>query len=139
MKNHYTLECKEEYGFIVLGINSHSKAYKLCWRLNKINYLNFEKTDCHKINEDLFFSRYKSENKEGLIINLLSNRSSKGYIMPKQKSINYFLIISSDFWKSKKKDFLRRLSEIKEILLVFELNLFKEINSDRFIIHDKEN
>ena len=139
MKTFYTLDCKQEYGFVVLGINSHSKAYKLCWSLNQIRYLNFEKTDCHKINKDLSFARYKSENNEGVSINLLSNRSLKGYMIPKQKSINYFLIISLDFWRVKKEDFLSRLRKIKEILLVFELNLFQEKYSERFIIYDKEN
>tara|TARA_B100001250_G_scaffold343234_1_gene311835 strand:+ start:2197 stop:2616 length:420 start_codon:yes stop_codon:yes gene_type:complete len=139
MKTTYKLDCKQEYNFVVLGINSHSKAYKLCWSLNKISYLNFEKTDYHKINEDLFFSRYKSANNDGVIINLLSNRCLNGYMIPKQKSINYFLIISSDFWRVQKQDFLIRLKKIKDILLVFELNLFKELHSDRFIIYDKKN
>ena len=44
MKMHYTLECDQEYEFIVLAINSHSKAYKLCWNLNNTLLLNFEMT-----------------------------------------------------------------------------------------------
>ena len=139
MKTVYTLECQQEYEFIVLGINSHSKAYKLCWGLNQIEDLNFEKTDPHEINNKMIFSKYRSENSDGNIFNLVSNWSSKGYMITHQKRINYFLIISLDFWKIKKEDFLGRLREIKEILLVFKLDLHKEKYSDRFVIHDKKN
>ena len=30
MKKYHTLECDYDYDFIVLGINSHTKAYMLC-------------------------------------------------------------------------------------------------------------
>jgi len=122
--------------FKVLAINSHSKAYKLCWHLNQNLGLNFEKTDNQKINEDLSFTRYKSEDSDGNILNLLSNRSKKGYMIPSQKSVNYFLIINKETWKIKKNELLSKLREINEILLLFELELEKEKNSDRFVIND---
>ena len=139
MKTLYTLECKQEYEFIVLAINSHSKPYTLCWSLNQTPYLNFEKSNYHKIDNKMFFSRYKSEDEEGNVFNLVSNWSTKGYMIPHKRSINYFLIISLDFWKTKKEVFLDRLREIKNILLVFEIDLNKEKYSDRFVIYDKKN
>ena len=138
MKKYNTLDCIRDYGFVVLAISSHSKAYKLCWSLNQILGLNFEKTDGHKINEELIFCRYKSERIDGLELNLLLNRSKKGYMIPSQKSVNYFLIINTDSWIFIKDSFLRKLRAINDILLVFELELDKEKNSDRFIIYDKK-
>ena len=139
MKKYHTLDCAHDYDFVVLAINSHSKAYKLCWILNQALGLNFEITENHIINEDLIFSRFKSENSEGGILNLLSNRSKKGYMIPSQKSVNYFLIINQEHWIVEKYDFLSKLRTINDILLVFEFELDKEKNSDRFIIHDKKN
>jgi hypothetical protein len=139
MKKYHTLDCAHDYDFVVLAINSHSKAYKLCWTLNQALGLNFEITENHIINEDLIFSRFKSENSEGGILNLLSNRSKKGYMIPSQKSVNYFLIINQEHWIVEKYDFLSKLRAINDILLVFEFELDKEKNSDRFIIHDKKN
>ena len=139
MKKHYILDCPHEYNFIVLAINSHSKAYKLCWNLNKTLNLNFEINEQHKIKSGLLFNRYTSKKEEGLICNLLLNRSTKGYMIPEQKSVNYFLIISTKNWESIKYNFLSKLRSINDILLVFEIDLEKIKNSNRFIIHDKKN
>lgn len=136
MKTIYKLDCSHQYDFMVLAICSHTKAYKLCWRLNKIKELNFEKTNYHTIGKELYFSRYKSVSSEGLTFNLLSNISPKGYILPNQKQANFFLVISLDFWRNEKHNFLTTLKTIKDILLVFEIDLTKEKHSDRFIIYD---
>ena len=139
MKKKYTLDCSYDYDFDVLAINSHTKAYKLCWILNKTLGFNFEIVEDHKINKELVFTRYKSENNDGEAINLLSNRSKKGYIIPSQKSVNYFLIINKKNYKTKKQELLTKLRAINDILLVFEIKTDTEQNSDRFIIHDKKN
>ena len=134
MKKYHKLNCSVEYDFVVLSINSHSKAYKLCWILNKELGLNFEITDEHIINKDLAFTRYKSESADLGTFNLLVNRSKKGYMIPSKKSINYFLIVNAERWRLLKDEFLIKLQAIKEILLVFDFQLEKEKNSDRFVI-----
>ena len=139
MKKYHTLDCNHEFSFVVLAINCHSKAYKICWTLNQKLGLNFEKADDHKIKKELFFTRYESKEKNTNGMHLIVNRSKKGYMIPSQKRINYFLIIKKENWLAEKYDFLSRLRAINDILLVFELDLEKEKNSDRFIIYDKKN
>ena len=139
MKKYHKLNCEEEYDVVTLAISSHIKAYKLCWMLNQIPGMNFEITDDHKINNSLFFSRYKSENNNGEALNLISNRSKKGFMIPSNKSVNYFLIINKDRWHYEKDDILTGLRAINDILLVFEFDIEKEKNSDRFVIYDKKN
>ena len=101
--------------------------------------LNFEKKDDHNIKEELWFARYSYICDDGVEYNLLANRSKKGYLIPSQKSVNYFLIVKNDYWKNEKIEFIRRLKSINDILLVFELDttLIKYI--DRFILNDKKN
>ncbi len=140
MKKHHTLECAHNYDFVVLAINSHSKAYKFCWALNKFMNLNFEITEGgHKINENLIFTRYRAKKNNGQIVNLLVNRSKEGYIIPSKKSVNYFLIIDKYDFFEQKESIISKLRKIKDVLLVFKLDLKKEKNSDRFIIYDKKN
>ena len=139
MKRHYTLNCACEYDFLVFAINSHIKSYKLCWNLNQSLGLNFEIKDSHKIKETLEFTRYESKNSDGVYFNLIVNRSKRGYMIPSNKSINYFLIINKNKLVVKKDEILIKLREINDILLVFEFLLEKEKNSDRFIIYDKKN
>ena len=132
MKSHYILECKPEFEFVVLAINSHSKGYKLCWNLNDTFGLSFEMTDPHSVSENLLFTKYSTLNNEGFMFNLITNRSKKGYLIPSQKSVNYFLLVYFDDWRVKKKEFLYKLRKISSILLVFELDLDKIKKGDRF-------
>ena len=133
MKTHYKLDCTPDYEFVVLAINSHIKGYKLCWNINNQLGFNFEMTDAHIISEDLEFTRYSMRNKKDAKLDILSNRSKKGFLIPSQKSVNYFLVIKDDNWSEIKESFLSKLRAINEILLVFELDLEKIKNSNRFI------
>ena len=139
MKIRFTLDCAEEFDFTVLAINSHIKAYKLCWNINNSMQLNFEKKNDHYINEDLWFSRYAYTSNDGVEYDLLANRSKKGYLVPNQKSINFFLVVKSDYWKQDKLDFISKLRNAADVLLVFEIDIENLKYIERFIFNDKEN
>jgi hypothetical protein len=139
MKTRFTLECAEEFDFAVLAINSHIKAYKLCWNINSSMQLNFEKKNDHNIKKDFWFSRYTYISDEGIEYDLLANRSKKGYLVPNQKSINYFLVVKNDYWEQEKLDFMSKLRNIPDVLLAFEIDIANLKYIDRFIFNDKEN
>ena len=139
MKTHFTLDYVEEIDFSVLAINSHAKGYKLCWNINKELQLNFEKAEDQIINNQLMFSRYFCTTNKGDEYNIITNRSKKGYLIPDQKSVNYFLIANNRNWLAEKKEFISKLRENKEVLLVFELDVKKSKYIDRFIFNDKKN
>ena len=139
MKTRFTLECAEEFNFAVLAINSHTKAYKLCWNINSSMQLNFEKKNDHNIKKDLWFSRYTCISDDGVEYNLLVNRSKKGYLAPNQKNINYFLVVKNDYWQQDKAGFISKLRNISDVLLAFELDTENLKYIDRFIFNDKEN
>jgi len=122
-----------------LAINSHIKAYKLCWNINSSMQLNFEKKNDHNIKEDLWFSRYTYISDDGIEYDLLANRSKKGYLVPSQKSINYFLVVKNDYWNQDKSDFMSKLRNIPDVLLAVELDTANLKHIDRFIFNDKEN
>ena len=139
MKTRFTLECVEEFDFAVLAINSHIKAHKLCWNINNLMKLNFEKKNDHNIKGDLWFSRYAYISDEGIGYDLLANHSKKGYLVPTQKSINYFLIVKNDYWDKDKSNFMSKLRNIPDVLLAFEIDTANLKHIDRFIFNDKEN
>ena len=138
MKTRFILDCVKELDFSVLAINSHTKAYKLCWNINKYLQLNFEKKEDHKIKEESWFARYTYVCDDEAEYTLLSNHSKNGYLISDQKSVNFFLLIKNDYWQQEKTEFISRLRDVKDILLVFEIetNLIKDI--DRFIFNDKK-
>ena len=139
MKTRYILECTDDIGINVLAINSHAKAYKLCWNINKALQLDFEKVEDQIINNTLVFSRYSCTTNEGGEYNILTNRSKQGYLIPDQKSVNYFLILNNYNKKEQTKEMINKLRENKEVLMVFELDIKNSKYTERFIFNDKKN
>lgn len=139
MKTRYTLDFFDEPDFTVLAINSHAKGYKLCWCLNKKLYFDFAKTTDHKIGENLWFSRYAyTDQSYEVEYELLSNRSKNGYLLPSQKGVNFLLKINKTLKSIEKEEFIQKLRQIPEILLIFELDLNKIKELNRFIFNDKK-
>ena len=139
MKTRYTLDCPGEADFALLAINSHIKGYKLCWNINNSLQVNFERQKDHNIKDELWFARYMYICDDGIEYNLLENRSKKGYLIPNEKSVNYFLVVKNDYWQEDKAEFMKKLRDIEDVLLVFELDTALTKHIDRFIFNDKKN
>ena len=137
-----TLDYLEEVDFTVLAINSHTKGYKLCWEINNKLEMKFIKNKYHKPEGTTVaeFSRFTSRNIDADIqYDLLSNYSKKGFLLPKFRNIDFFLKIQNPFWEKEKEEFIKKLAELAEILLIFEFDL-NSINSlNVFIFNDKKN
>ena len=132
-----TLKFNEDFelDFLILGINSHIKLYKLCWEINKELHTNFIKNKNHIINNNQEFERFSYTDKNSETkYNILSNISTTGYLESKNKSVNYFMIVQGEVYNTKK--IIERLNQIEDILLVFELNLSKIKSVTPFIIND---
>ena len=138
MKTKLMLECVEEIDFSVLAINSHTKAYKLCWNINKSLKRNFEKKEDHNIKEESWFSRYTCVCDDEAEYTLLANHSKNGYLVPSQKSVNFFLLIKNDYWQQEKKEFIKKLRDVKDVLFVFEIDTNSIKDIDRLIFNDKK-
>ena len=138
MKTRFILDCAEEIDFTVLAINSHTKAYKLCWNINKSLQLNFEKKKDHNIKEELWFARYTSVCDDDVEYTLLANHSKNGHLIPSEKRVNFFLLIKNDYWQQEKTEFISKLREIEDILLVFEADTSAIKQIDRFFFNDKK-
>jgi hypothetical protein len=132
-----TLRFNEDFelDFLILGINSHSKLYKLCWEINKKLHTSFVKNKNHTINNNKEFERFSYTNKNSEITyNIISNVSTTGYLDSNNKSVNYFMIVQGEIYNTQKT--IERLNQIEDILLVFELNLSKIKTITPFIIND---
>ena len=124
-----------ELDFTILAINSHIKMYKLCWEINKKMYVNFVKNKSHKPAKNQEFERFSYTNKKSETkYDILSNISNTGYLDLNNKSVNYFMLLQGGVYNKKK--IIKRLNEIEDILLVFELNLSNISNITSFITND---
>ncbi|MFT6746980.1 MAG: hypothetical protein ACJAZ2_001325 [Glaciecola sp.] len=93
-----TLEIEFEFDFHLLGISCHLPDYRLAWIINNKLGIDLER----KEDLDLFLGRKKEENgmfsffqydniENYTTINLIANRSEKGYFCGELKQLDYFI------------------------------------------------
>lgn len=118
----HTLEIEYDYDFVLIGISSHEKDYRICWAINNKLDLNLVKTEPLEIKEkkleesshySLFVCVREEEFSEYLLV---ANRSEKGILIPEQKQMDYFLIIKEEEIKEAKVTEI--IKKIKEMTLV---------------------
>ena len=137
MKTIYTIDEDYDFNLDVLAINSHEKAYKLCWIINKKMNLHLIKKKDHVFqgNLNLRFQKFSYHNTHTETrYHMISNHSIDGCLDPSNKSVNYFFLIEGEVYNKNK--IIQTLTQINEILLVFELNLSKNKQIIPFIVDD---
>jgi hypothetical protein len=121
--------------YILLGLVSAEPDYKLSLTLNKKfgillkNIPSFRLTESNKT--EATFSRYSNNaDNEDLIIELISNRSGKYYLLNKLKNIDFLLQIQDSEKEADVNIITSRLREIDTITAVFiiDINTIKDKN-----------
>lgn len=124
--------------FILIGIASGFKDYRLCFELNRALELNMERTEEHtlhvgKNNSQLKFDRFEFINEYEQQFILLSNRNETQMLIPELKMIDFLLMINPSEGIDKE----QFLKIIKEITLVNAVFLFdvKELKSRQNLLN----
>lgn len=135
----HTLEIEYDYDFVLIGISSHEKDYRLCWMLNKQLGLELFKTDSLEIKgkkqeTPSFFSLFTYENEElfreyTVIANLSESKSViKGdslfdavnpaeneLLIPEHKQMDYFFVIKGEIENEETDEIIRKIKEIESV------------------------
>lgn len=146
----HTLKIEYDYDFVLIGISSHEKDYRLCWALNNVLELELTKTESLEIKSKKeetpsFFSLFKYENeaefkeyfvlsnlsenkhsvlKEDTLFNKSSKESSsaeKDILIPEHRQMNYFFIIRGEITDSEAEKFIKRIKSIDMILTAVQI------------------
>jgi hypothetical protein len=129
------LNIEQNNEYILLGLVSAEPDYKLSLLLNKKlglslkNILPLRLTGNNK--SDLTFSRFSSNiNNEDLVIDLVSNRSGKNYLINKLKNVDYLLQIQISDKEINLNNMTSSLREIDSITAIFniDINTLKDKN-----------
>lgn len=146
----HTLKIEYDYDFVLIGISSHEKDYRLCWALNNTLGIELTKGESLEIKskkEDTpsFFSLFKyededdfkeyfilaniSENKqyepkEQTLFNkgLKGNSTENGILIPEHKQMNYFFVIRGEIEEEQVEELLMKLKEIDMILTTVRID-----------------
>ena len=125
----HTLEIEYDYDFVLIGISSHEKDYRICWALNNQLGLNLIKTDALEIKDKKqvdpsFFSLFSFElPDEFMEYFIIANRSEKGLLIPEQKQVDYFFIIRGEIENDKVMDMIRLIKESSLVQTAFRVDV----------------
>lgn len=121
------LEVAYDYDFMLIGLVSHSKDYRICYELNKKFDLSFMKSNnleilVNKRKETSVYSFYEYENEDGDGFYLISNKGSRTFLIPEQKQLDYFLIIKQLSDLIDEKELIKELKTIPLFLGAYSID-----------------
>ena len=126
--NKFRLEFEYDYDFVLIGLSSHEKDYRVCWGVNNSLELDLAR------GEDLViqgkkpadvsaFSLYTQELKGNDVeYFLVSNRGATGLLIPEQKQADYFFIARGPFDDDDQEKMINGLRKINFVLTAYRIN-----------------
>lgn len=125
----HKLVLEEDYDFILLGICSHVKDYRLAWLFNKLLSLKLVRSEKDLVNwsapkaKHLNFACFNWQDEEEFrTYYLIGNNSAKIKLVPDQKQFDFFLMITGDFDESVS-ELVNTIKTLPEILIAYEINV----------------
>ncbi len=132
------LKLELDFEFLLIGITSQLKDYRLCFLINKFTEFDFRKDDDLAISfknlPKKLFSRYvyMPETLECEFI-FLGNKGSDGFLIPEMKEVDYFIMIKYFIDEEDLDLFLTQLKNIDEIQAVVEIDPAKLRSKENLI------
>lgn len=123
----FRLDIEYDYDFILIGIACHEKDYRLCWAVNQALGLDLERIEplsisLRKDEQPSQFALYMHENTENdTACFVVSNRSSRGLLVPEQKHADYFFVAKGPFGKTEEARMLQAVKNVPFVLTAFPL------------------
>ena len=125
----HTLEIEMDYDFVLIGISSHEKDYRICWGLNNKLELDLVKVEPLEIkdkkqDELSHFSLFSCERPDEFMeYFIVSNRSEKGMLIPEQKQLDYFFIIKGEIENDVVMEMIKKIKEIDLVQTAFRIDV----------------
>lgn len=120
------LTIEEDYDFSLIGISCHTKDYRLCWELNKTLQTDLVRTADYEIskkNENISFSFYEFIDEANYLeYFLISNRAKNGFLIPEQKTVDFFFMIRGNISESLTKEVIGKINSLSLVLTSFNID-----------------
>ena len=146
------LQVDYDYDFLLIGICTHAKDYRLCWEINKILDIKLERVDDTMLNSHTnpahaggvregashdelnAYSLYFCEEEESNnCFHVISNKSSNETLITEQKQVDYFLRIKGNNNPGYPADIIKKLKDISIVLTAYEIDLNKLKSKHKFL------
>ena len=122
------LELDEDYDFLMLGLVSTAKDYRVCFQINKLLELDLSKQKdielkTSKTGNTDHFSFYEFINEDHEEFYLICNKGKTTSLIPEYKQLDYFLIVKNQLADLEESDMVKKLKSISLILGVYSINV----------------
>jgi len=125
-KKKQVLVIHSEIDFILFGIASHAKDYRLCFDLNKILDIHLTKNEDlefkNKQQESSFFSVFSYLNEDEYTMMIISNKTLGQHLIPELKQWDYFFMIKGMMRDPEKVKTLEKVKTSKLIALAADID-----------------
>jgi hypothetical protein len=120
----------DKFDFMMIGLVCMHRDYRLCMELNKKLELNLSRQDEYTVfnnkrMEDQFYSFYEYVSEEDDRYNIISNKCTKGYLIPEQYQIDFLFLIRMNPMRIEEQDMIDRLKQIQIVLGAYKLDPVK--------------
>ena len=134
----FSLDLIDEYPFVVYGITSSSKDYRLCWYLNKELGISFSRKDPitiinkkkETVNHELFV--FEDENVQ-IKYRLIENKKGPSTFLPEAGKADYLLVLDESPVVLSG-EIANRVRKIRPVLLVFEIKIDQLKNKENLLL-----
>lgn len=120
-----------DFDFLLFGLVSPLKDYRLCWQLNKFFGYNFGRQKDIEINFSqkkklTYFNLFFFDDEEKFCqYYLMVNKSYGDYLIPERKNFDYLLMLKNVGKDKAGEEFFEKVKDISDVHAVFELNVSK--------------
>jgi hypothetical protein len=127
-KKKQLLKLDYDYDFSLYGILCQLKDYRLCHEINQALRIDLKKID----NLDILLGRQKEKSEFSLycyqpgdekFLYVISNRSTRGYLLPEQYQVDYLLMLKGAFRDTEKETIKSLIKSSKIVLGIYEIPL----------------
>jgi|SRR5688572_412530 len=135
------LQFQNEFEFLLAGLISGYKDYRLCFELNTAMKLNFKRNkdvilEAGRPGSSTRHSYFIDETRAGVKYHVISNRDKEGtgFLIPEMKNIDFFLIVSEAPGNYDMEKLIRQAREIEIISGVYEIDPYELKSADTFLL-----
>ena len=112
------LRIEPDTNFSLFGISCHLKDFRFVWTINKSLSIDFKKSKPYIRGNNLEFSQYIYTLDTDTTY-LYANKSQDGYLIPKKKQVDYWILFINTIDEKTINHFVRTICKTQSVLAVF--------------------
>jgi hypothetical protein len=138
-KQTFILEYQEDYDFLLVGIFCAYRDYRICFELNKVLELAFERIadleiKMEKKGSTSLFPVFTGSNQDDEYYFVVGNKGTNGHFIPELKQIDFFLKIRNYSRYTEMNDLIRKIKSISIVSSVIEIEPEELKSAENFLL-----